>query len=225
LGTSPIIPATNYLASTTQKIWVRVEDNITGCYNIGSFDIIINIPLLLTTPTPLSVCDDDANPNNQFHSFDLTVRDALITQGLPGYTVTYYSTYALAQAAGVSDIADFTNYTNTQAAVQTLGVLVTSAAGCTSVTTLDIRVLPVPTPNTNPPSLGVQCDYNNPGDMLEFFDITVNAAYILNNDPSLTLEYYHSRSDAINQVNPIANPTNALVGNVDPNEQSVWIRV
>jgi gliding motility-associated-like protein len=131
----------------------------------------------------------------------------------------------LAQAAGVSDIADFTNYTNTQAAVQTLGVLVTSAAGCTSVTTLDIRVLPVPTPNTNPPSLGVQCDYNNPGDMLEFFDITVNAAYILNNDPSLTLEYYHSRADAINQVNPIANPTNALVGDVDPNEQSVWIRV
>ena len=68
--------------TTSQKIWVRVEDNNTGCYNIGSFDIIINIPLLLTTPTPLSVCDDDANPNNQFHSFDLTVGDVMITQGL-----------------------------------------------------------------------------------------------------------------------------------------------
>jgi gliding motility-associated-like protein len=224
-GTSPIIPASNYFASTTQKIWVRVEDNNTGCYNIGSFDIIINIPLLLTVPTPLSLCDDDANPNNQFHSFDLTVRDAMITQGLSGYTVTYYSTYALAQVGGASDIPDFTNYTNTQPAVQTLGVRVTSAAGCYSVTTLDIRVLPIPTPNTNPPSLGVQCDYNNPGDMLEYFNLTVNAAYILNNDPNLTLEYYNSQADAINQVNPITNPTNALVGDVDPNEQSVWIRV
>jgi hypothetical protein len=52
-GTSPIIPASNYFASTTQKIWVRVEDNNTGCYNIGSFDIIINIPLLLTNSTVL----------------------------------------------------------------------------------------------------------------------------------------------------------------------------
>jgi len=223
-GTSPIIPATNYV-TTSQKIWVRVEDNNTGCYNIGSFDVIINIPLLLTTPTPLSLCDDDANPNNQFHSFDLTVRDVMITQGLSGYTVTYYSTYALAQVGGASDIADFTNYTNTQPAVQTLGVRVTSAAGCYSVTTLDIRVLPIPTPNTNPPSLGVQCDYNNPGDMLEYFNLTVNAAYILNNDPNLTLEYYNSQADAINQVNPILSPTNALVGDVDPNEQSVWIRV
>ncbi|WP_412464645.1 choice-of-anchor L domain-containing protein [Flavobacterium mekongense] len=223
-GTSPIIPATNYV-TTSQKIWVRVEDNNTGCYNIGSFDIIVNIPLLLTTPTPLSLCDDDANPNDQFHSFDLTVRDVMITQGLSGYTVTYYSTYALAQVGGASDIADFTNYTNVQPAVQTLGVRVTSAAGCYSVTTLDIRVLPIPTPNTNPPSLGAQCDYNNPGDMLEYFDLTVNAAYILNNDPNLTLEYYNSQADAINQVNPIINPSNALVGDVDPNEQSVWIRV
>ena len=61
--------------------------------------------------------------------------------------------------------------------------------------------------------------------MLEYFNLTVNAAYILNNDPNLTLEYYHSQADAINQVNPIINPSNALVGDVDPNEQSVWIRV
>ena len=148
----------------------------------------------------------------------------MITQGLAGYTVTYYPTLADAQNV-TNAIGTPTAYTNTTAPVQTLGVRVTSAAGCYSVTTLDIRVLPIQTPNTNPPSLGAQCDYNNPGDMLEFFDLTVNAAYILNNDPILTSEYYNSQADAINQVNPIVNPSNALVGDVDPNEQSVWIRV
>ena len=110
--------------------------------------------------------------------------------------------------------------------MQTLGVVVTNiATGCKSITTLDIRVLPIPTPNTDPPSLGVKCDDNNPGDLKEIFDLTTYAAYILNNDPNLTLEYYHSRADAINQVNQIVNPSNALVGDVDPNEQSIWIRV
>ncbi|MBF6640198.1 hypothetical protein IVB69_01770, partial [Flavobacterium sp. J49] len=104
-----------------------------------------NIPLLLTTPAPLSVCDNDTNPNDQYHSFDLTVKDAEITQNLSGYTVVYYPSLALAQAGGATTITDFTAYTNIAPAVQTLGVVVTSAAGCQSITTLDIRVLPVPT--------------------------------------------------------------------------------
>ena len=222
----PIIPATSYLAITNQTIWVRVEDNTTGCFNIGTFEIIVNIPLSLTTPTPLSLCDDDTNPNDQFHSFDLRVRDVMITQGLPGYTVTYYPSYALAQGGNPANaIATPTAYTNTSPAVQTLGVVVTSAAGCQSVTTLDLRVLPIPTPNTNPPSLGAQCDNNNPGDMQEVFNLTVNAAYILNGDPNLTLHYYHSEADALVPQNEILTPLAALVGDVDPNEQSVWIRV
>ncbi|MFN3969694.1 MAG: hypothetical protein ACK4HO_12380, partial [Flavobacterium sp.] len=96
----PIIPANSYTAMNNQTIWVRVEDNTTGCFNVGSFDIIINIPLLLTTPAPLSVCDDDTNPNDQYHSFDLTVKDAEIAQNLSGYTVTYYPSLADAQAGG-----------------------------------------------------------------------------------------------------------------------------
>jgi large repetitive protein len=225
-GIAPIIQATDYSAANNQTIWLRVEDNTTGCFNIGSFKVIVNIPLDLTTPTPLSVCDDDANPNDQHHSFDLPVRNPMITQNLPGYTVTYYPSYALALLDNPANaIATPTAYVNVPPAVQTLGVVVTSAAGCKSYTTLDIRVLPIPTPNTNPPSLGAKCDDNNPGDMMEVFDLTINAAYIMNGDPNLTLHYYHSQQDAIDQVNEIIPANSALVGNVDLNEQSVWIRV
>ncbi|MGL2967626.1 adhesin, partial [Flavobacterium sp. XGLA_31] len=91
-GLLPIIQTTNYYGHNGDIIWVRVEDNTTGCYNLGSFQLIINKPLLLTTPTPLSLCDDDNQPNNQFTTFDLTVRNTMINQGLgSGYTVTYYT--------------------------------------------------------------------------------------------------------------------------------------
>jgi len=224
-GTAPIIPATNYVGTNGDTIWVRVENNATGCYNLGTFHLVINIPLALVTPQPLSLCDDDNSPNDQYHSFDLTVKDAVITQGFSGYTVTYYPSYPV--TAGSTPIGTPTAYTNTSPGVQTLGVEVTSAAGCKSYTSLDIRVLPIPTPNTNPPSLGTKCDDNNPGDMMEVFDLTLNAAYIQNGDPNVTLHYYNSQADALVPQNeiPPATVTAALVGDVNPAEQSVWIRV
>ncbi|MDI9258551.1 T9SS type B sorting domain-containing protein, partial [Flavobacterium sedimenticola] len=209
-----INPATSYYATNGQTIWVRVEDNTTGCYNIGTFLVVINAPLLLTTPAPLSLCDNDATPNNQFTEFDLTVKDAEISQNLnaSGYTVTYYPSLTDAQN-GTNVITTPTAYTNTTAAVQTLGVVVTTPApaSCQSITTLDIRVLPVPTPNTNPAPLAPQCDNNNPGDMMEVFDLTVNAAYIANGDPNVTLHYYHNVADALVPQNEILNPGAALV--------------
>ena len=148
LGTAPILNDTNYFGSNLEMIWVRVEDVTTGCYNIGSFLLQINKPLLLTTPLPLSLCDDDASPNNLFHVFDLTYRDASITQGLTGYTVNYYPSIVDAQN-GTNVILTPTAYQNVFPAVQTLGVVVTSSAGCRSITTLDIRVLPIPSPIIN----------------------------------------------------------------------------
>ena len=216
-GTAPIIPATSYMGSDLETIWVRVENNVTQCFNIGSFQLEINTPLLLITPAPLSLCDDDANVNDQHHAFDLTVKDAQINQGT-GYLVRYYPSFTDAQN-GTNVITTPTAYTNIPPAVQTLGVVVTTTAGCKSITTLDIRVLPIPTPNTNPRPLAPQCDDNNPGDMLEVFDLTANAAYIINDDPNVTLHYFATQGDAIANVSELIPANAALVGT------NVWIRV
>ncbi|MBK9673448.1 MAG: hypothetical protein IPO70_14735 [Bacteroidetes bacterium] len=204
---------TTTFTGTNQTIWVVVEHNITGCTKIGEFDIIVNIPLALTPPPALSVCDDDSQPNNTYTTFDLTIREAVITQGLPGYTVTYYPSYANA-LAHTNAILNPTAYINTQAAVQTLGIMVTSPAGCRSYTTMDIRVLPVPTPNrTNIPILTPQCE-DAVGSGQQFFNLTVNQTYILNNDPNVTAHYFHTLADAtaVPPVNEILNPANAYIG-------------
>ncbi|MCF6130292.1 T9SS type B sorting domain-containing protein, partial [Flavobacterium sp. AS60] len=217
-GTAPIIQSTHYIGDNHEIIWVRVENNNSKCYSIGSFELLINPPMALTTPAPLSICDDDTNPNNQYTEFDLTVKNNEITGGLPNTTVTYYPSYPVT-ASSVA-IPNPTSYTNISPAVQTLGVMVTNAQGCRSYTTLDIRVLPIPTPRTtgiNP--LPPQCDINNTGDMLETFNLTLNASIIINGDPTLTLHYYPTEADAFANTYEILNPTAALVGT------NVWIRV
>lgn len=207
--------AQNYVTSST-TIWVRVGNN-SGCYALTTIDIDINSTPILTTPSPLSVCDADTNPNDQFVAFDLTVKNNEITQGAAGYSVTYYPSLANAQA-GTNPITNPTSFVNSLAAIQTIGVRVTSPSGCESITTLDIRVLPIPAPNTNPPALVPKCDETN-GQMLANFDLTVNAAYIINGDPSLTLHYFRDFADAQFNSNEIVTPTNALIGG------NVWIRV
>jgi len=217
-----IIPATAHFGADLDTIWVRVENNNTQCYTIGSFQLKINTPLLLTTPTPLNLCDDDPAPNtnNQFHVFDLTLKDFEISGALG--TVTYYPSLALAQA-GVAgtEITTPTAYQNSSAAVQTLGVVVTTPApaSCQSITTLDIRVLPIPTPRINPPALAPKCDDTLPGDLVEVFDLTVNESYIRNGDLNLSFSYYLTPTDAAVPQNAIPVPTAALVGG------NVWIRV
>ncbi|WP_284653332.1 T9SS type B sorting domain-containing protein [Flavobacterium terrisoli] len=217
-GIAPIIPATNYVGSNHEIIWVRIENNTSHCFAIGSFELLVNPPLLLTTPTPLSLCDSDDFSNNQYTTFDLTVKELEITQGQVNMTVTYYPSYPVTALS--IPIDNPIAYTNILPGVQTLGVMVSNAQGCRSYTSLDIRVLPVPTPNTNGLSpLAPQCDVNNTGDMLEVFDLTINAALIINGDPTLVLHYYPSPEDAMTQTNEIMNPSAALVG------ENVWIRV
>ena len=72
---------------------------------------------------------------------------------------------------------------------QTLYVSVTNESGCIAYTTLTIRVLPNPTPSTDPSDIEL-CDYDNPGDQIEVFDITINEAYIINGEPGVSAAYY-----------------------------------
>ena len=66
-GNNEIVPNHQLQDATNgQTIWSNSTENIaTGCYNVGSFQVIINIPLVVATPTPISKCDHDANPNDQ----------------------------------------------------------------------------------------------------------------------------------------------------------------
>ncbi|MGC4042083.1 MAG: PKD domain-containing protein [Flavobacterium sp.] len=202
-GVPEIIQTTNYVGTNHEIIWVRIENNATGCFSIGSFELLINAPLALTTPAPLSICDADANPNNLFTSFDLTVKNNEITGGQAGMTVTYFP-----NPSSTIAIPNPTAYTNAIPAVQTLGVMVTNAQGCRSYTTLDIRVLPIPVPNTNGiRPLAPQCDVNNTGehDGSFQFDCQCSVYYKWGSNTDIALLSNSGRCFRFNQRNNGSN--------------------
>jgi valyl-tRNA synthetase len=201
-----------------QTIWVRVTDLATNCFNVDSFEIIVNTPLQPIFPTPLTLCDESL-PNNQQTQFDLTVKIPEILQGQAGYTVTFYPTFQNAQS-GTNAIANPTAYTNpTGENPKTLGVRITNTStGCVSFTTLTIRVEPLPEPRMDPQVLEA-CE-NAFGSTQASFDLTQAEDYIRNNDANLTFAYFTTLSNAQSNTNAIVDPTNHVAASGE-----VYVRV
>ncbi|WDO14614.1 T9SS type B sorting domain-containing protein [Flavobacterium sp. WW92] len=203
LGGAIATPA-SYPATNGQTIWVRVTNTDTGCYNVGSFTVVIN-PALSFAPVEYSLCDD-ALPNDGFTVFDLTSQNGNLTGGLPGYSVAFYTL-----AGTLIDPADA--YTNQSPGAQTLNVVITNdATTCVSRTTLTIRVEPLPNPRTDPQDIE-SCDNGTPGDGIsEGIDLTVNEGYIRNNanPASVAFYYYTDEATAIADGNQGTTYPNAI---------------
>ncbi|WP_396144302.1 T9SS type A sorting domain-containing protein [Flavobacterium sp.] len=210
-----IFNTTSYTACGTTTIWVRVENNTTHCFSVGSFQLQVNTPIVLTTPTLYSLCDyaQPTSPaNDQYAIFDMLG----FVGPVPGHTLEFYL-----DANHTQLISNPSAFQNTIAGHQTVFIVATNTAtGCKSYRTLTIQVLPIPTPRTDLTSLPlVKCDDVNPSDGYEIFDLTTNSAYIMNNDVNVSLHYFPSQLDAINNTAEILTPTTANV------HQNVWIRV
>jgi valyl-tRNA synthetase len=207
LGTPRITNPGTFNGSNGQQIWVRVEDKATECFGITSFMLEVQAPLALTTPPMFTICNS-ALPNDAIETFDLTTQYDIILgpQGVgQGYTVEFFETEQ-DRENGIA-IPNPESYENEVFGVQTLYVTVTTDEGCRSYTTLTIKVLPLPEPNTEPEAL-VACDDNASPDGLEFFDLTDAEADIRDNDNTLVLSYHATLGDAEADINPIADPTN-----------------
>ena len=121
------------------KVWETANpDN----YGITGFYLIVNANPVVSPPTILTVCDN-ALPNDGTATFDLTSKITEILGGVTqGYTVKFYTTQA--DLANDYSIADPTAYVNTSNP-QTLYVLAQNdATGCSSITFLTVRVVPLP---------------------------------------------------------------------------------
>ncbi|MDC0858299.1 T9SS type B sorting domain-containing protein [Flavobacteriaceae bacterium] len=208
-GSNPIanpeaFPYTTY--PIPQTIWVRLEDNLTECPKIGSFNIRLEIGPEVFEPTPLTQCDDLGEPNDEVTLFDLTAKNEEITGGALGVTVKYYETQADAeQGDPANEIQNDTAYQNISNP-QIIWVRVTDVnTGCVDATlSLTIRVEANPEPEQ--PEQIILCDVTNPGDQQEVFDLTIRQAQILDGE-NWTLSYHNSFEDAVDNNAPIVTPT------------------
>ncbi|MBO3118043.1 PKD domain-containing protein, partial [Winogradskyella sp. DF17] len=149
------LPNTYQNVTNPQTIFVRVEDDTNPlCYATNSFSIeVLGLPTV-TTVTPLSECDDDADG---LVPFQLSIKTNEILGGQTDVDVSYHETFVGAETE-TAEIFD--GYINTTANNQTVFIrLEDTNTGCYNVTTLDLEVLP--NPIANAPTDFEVCDDNN----------------------------------------------------------------
>lgn len=219
-GIPMITNTTSFNGTNNQEIWVRLEDPnpASECFGLTSFKLMVQTPLLLTPP-PMYILCNSVLPNDAIEVFDLTSMNNTILGpagvGM-GYTVEYFRTQA-DQAGGIA-IANPEAFANETVGTQTLFVTVTTTAGCKSYTTLTLKVLPLPTPDTTPQPLQV-CDNNLPAGT-ESFNLTLAEVDIRDNDNSTTITYHVTLEDAEQDINAIAAPANHVSGTA-----TIYVRV
>ncbi|WP_417200036.1 T9SS type B sorting domain-containing protein [Bizionia sp.] len=225
-GINPIVqPQLSNYVTADRTIYVRLE-GANGCITTGQFNLVVNLPPTIASEDGLfEICDDDIS-NDGFASFDLTSQDDIITGNDATLSVDYYET--MADIMSGTPIPDYTDYTNTSVNglphnPQTIFVTVTettSGDSCYAVTTLTLVVNTLPTPNDVLPDLEL-CDDNNPGDLEEVFDLTLNQAAMMNAFNE-TVTYHTTMADAESGNNPIPDPT--MYPNESPT-QTIYVRV
>ncbi|MFP9098708.1 T9SS type B sorting domain-containing protein [Flavobacterium sp. RHBU_24] len=214
-------PAAYTSAATAEghPIFIKVTNNVTGCYDIVTLQLIVNPLPDVVFPVPYSLCDDN-NPGDAREVFDLTSKINEITAGINGLDVTFYNNLQDAVlASNAIPEADTHAYTNTQEAVEAIFVRVTNAeTGCFRIVILDIRVVPLPqltAPTLDDLSL---CDTDGNG----FAAINLQAliAGLVNNGVNLDVRFYETFTNASNGVSPIQNLESYL--NLNPANHTVW---
>jgi gliding motility-associated-like protein len=226
-GINPIAVPSNYTNLTNpQTIYVRIENEETGCYDLYNSSNDVNNTFTLTVeplpeanpPTDLQICDDnyDNDPFPQ-NVFDLTVKEAEIA----GVTIvpdnlefSYFETQSDLDN-GINQIENPSSYTNLSQP-QDIFVKVTDTSTenlCFNSTIITISVLPLPSPSeTDPDILRLEaCDDNNDGIAATTFDLTASGVLISENE-NVILTYYTSESGAMfeDSEDLITDPTSYI---------------
>ncbi|WP_299122234.1 choice-of-anchor L domain-containing protein, partial [uncultured Winogradskyella sp.] len=193
-ATAEVFDGYTNTAMTAQTLFVRLENTTTTCYNVNTLQLEVLENPIANVTTPLEVCDDVSNDG--IAQFDLSTKDAQVIGSQTGMSVSYYSSPELAET-GTSAVA--TLYTTVTREIYVR--IENDVTGCYATTTLQLIVNPTPTTVTVAPY--ELCDYNNPGDEQELFDLSTKDAEVLNGQVNVTVAYYENQTDADMGMNAI----------------------
>ena len=192
---SPLSSPYTNTTPNSQIIFIRLENNTTGCFSTMPLELSVNpIPIANSVGTQ-PVCDDDYDG---LATFDFTGIDSIVIGTQTGMVVSYHET----QADADTNASPVTSpYTNITATTQTLFIrLENSATGCFDTTTLELLVDPLPVI----PTIEVYelCDYTNSGDLQEVFDLNTKDSEIIDGQ-NVSVAYFETETDATNNSNEL----------------------
>ena len=122
-----------------QTIFVRVENDVTNCYNIS--ELTLEVSLTSSNNASLEACDNDGVEDG-FYTFNLSEVDATVLNTLPAnLDVVYYETYenALLEVNPLTS-----NFTNTIPYNQTIYARVENSNACYGISDIELTVFELP---------------------------------------------------------------------------------
>jgi gliding motility-associated-like protein len=215
-GTTPISPA-NAFPSAGQQVWVRIQSGF-GCATVSSFDLIVNpLPVYNQDPAELvfSACEEE--PDQGY--FNLDDMAATVTDGAPGYAVTYYATQAQAQSGTGPQLTG--NYLSATKVIYAR--LTDVATGCASTTPLQLNVIAAPIAPVLTPL--EECDLNN--DHFALFNLNAAIQQITDalGTGVATITIHETLYDAQFNANALSQAELDSYQNIDPDHQTLYVRV
>src|SRR5690554_5535500 len=213
-GTGAIGNPSNFSTSISPVVYVRVTDNVTGCFAVTKIDLeLVDLPVVSNPLPKYSLCDTNGNG---FEVFDLASLIPGIVGSQRGLQVTFHYSNSDAEA-GTPSLP--LQYQNGSANLQTIYVRVFNpTTGCYVVTTLTLEVVANPVLNM-PLDPYVICS----GSYGTINIFLYGKALVDATGENYTFSFYETESDAENEINQIANPI--AYNNLQPGNPVVWIRV
>jgi len=241
----------NFVVDSVNTLFVRLTDPSSFCFDITSFDYIINrAPSVGSlSNNPIVICYDETNidPNNPLLEVDITQNQSIAIPDSTNLNITYHTTFNDAQTGtNPLETSQTTNFNILDP--QFAGVTAiwyraeNNITGCFSLT--DQPIIINETPDILPlPQEVVECvneaDISDPNNRFFTFDLTLQNSTLLNLQSSenlngntqsnLVVQYYENLADA-NEV--VVDPSNratiadfSAYRNTTANEQVIFYRI
>lgn len=208
----------------TERIYVRVENVISGCFVVDSFTITVFEGPQITTPSSFILCDndDDGDDANGIVSFLLNTKDNEILGTLDplNYQISYHLSQndANAGTAAINKNIAFDNTSNPQTIFARIEDR--NSPFCVSTTSFDLQINPLPQANASSLS---QCDaYLDTNDGITLFNLNEATDQITRNTADRSLEFFEDLPSATAGA-PLINNTSSYQ-NLLSNQQ-LYVRV
>ena len=198
-GENPIASPQAFANTTNpQTIYMRMTNQVTGCYANETFTIAIDDVLPTGEPEDLTACDyaDDG-----FQMFDLNLNSSLVANNTPDTKVTYYSTQQDADNGSNALHRFFTN--STAYATQTIWARLEYITGCFGhgLTSFTLSIIP-------------PLDFSYSVDVVDFND----------RDNSITINMAAGEEAFEFSLNGITYQDENFFGDLDPGLYTVYVR-
>lgn len=189
--------------SATEHFFARVTNVVTGC--VITTDVTLKVlanPVINTGRHYIDACDMD---HDGMATFDLNSSINAVLDGAVGMTTSFYESYEEA-VLGTNPVQNPGNYSNTLPNMQYIYIKVTNAAGCFSITPIELHSNVLLT-GTNIKKFSV-CTIKGETPIFDLYNIE---EVIANELPDITVKFYETREDQI-----AGNPLNKNLSYTPP---------